>query len=139
MHEAQQHIELLAKELEKEGVTAPAWSQFVRTGAGRERAPTQQNWWQLRAASMLRVIAEKGPIGTAKLRTRYGSRKNRGMAPDKFSLASGKIIRSILQQLEQAELVKQDVRGTHKGRMATGKGYTLLNATKKKVKSDGSL
>ena len=129
----QEQIELLAKELEKEGVVAPAWSQFIRTGVGKTRAPTQSNWWQLRAASMLRVIADKGPIGTAKLRTRYGSRHNRGMAPDKFSLASGKIIRTILQQLEKAQLVKQDERGVHKGRMATGKGFTLINSTRKQV------
>lgn len=137
MQETQKHIEILAQELEKQGIIAPDWARFVRTSQGRERAPTQANWWQIRAASMLRVIAERGPVGTAKLRVKYGGRENRGMAPDKFALASGKIIRTILQQLEKSQLIKQDSRGVHKGRMATGAGYKLLNETK--VKANGSL
>ena len=124
---AQEHIVALAAALEKQGITKPDWANFVRTGVYKEREPTQDNWWQLRAASMLRTIAVKGPIGTQKLRTKYGGTKNRGMAPDKFMLASGKIIRTILQQLEKSGLVKQDARGAHKGRVATGAGYKLLN------------
>ena len=133
MHQAdpQTHIVALAAELEKQGVSMPDWAQFVRTGASKARVPTQDNWWQLRAASMLRTIAAKGPIGTQKLRIKYGGRQNRGMAPDKFALASGKIIRTILQQLEKAQLVKQDARGVHKGRVATGSGYALVNKTGK--------
>ncbi len=136
MQEIQKHIEVLAQELEKQGIIAPDWARFVRTSQGRERAPTQKNWWQLRAASILRVIAARGPIGTAKLRVKYGGRKNKGMAPDKFTLASGKIIRTILQQLEKAQLIKQDARGVHKGRVATGAGYKVVNETKVK---NGSL
>lgn len=129
----QKHIEALAHELASKGITQPDWALFVRTGVSRDRAPTQENWWQLRAASVLRTVAIKGPIGTQKLRIKYGGRKNRGMAPDKFKEASGKIIRSILQQLEEAKLVEQGSRGVHKGRVATGAGYKLLNETAKKV------
>jgi len=127
----QKHITALAAELEKQGIAMPDWAQFVRTGASKQRVPTQTNWWQLRAASMLRTIAARGPIGTQKLRVKYGGRQNRGMAPDKFAAASGKIIRTILQQLEKAQLVKQDARGNHKGRVATGAGFKLVNETAK--------
>lgn len=123
----QKHVTAVAAELEKQGITQPEWAHFVRTGLSRNRAPTQENWWQLRAASILRTIATRGPIGTQKLRTKYGSRMNRGMAPDKFKPASGKIIRTILQQLEKGGLIKQDARGVHKGRVATGAGYKVLN------------
>lgn len=135
MHDvdAQKHITLIADELKKLGVKQPDWARFVRTGVAKERAPTQDNWWQIRAASILRTIARLGPIGTQKLRVRYGSRLNRGKAPNMFRPASGKIIRSMLQQLETAKLIEQGERGVHKGRIATGAGYKLLNETAKKV------
>ena len=85
----------------------PEWAQFAESGAHRETLPKNPDWWFIRAASMLRVINAKGPIGVGKLRTRYGGRKNRGVRPDRFALASGKVIRTILQQLETAELIKQ--------------------------------
>ena len=37
---------------------------------------------------------------TSRLRTRYGSRKNRGVKPERFKRGSGKIIRVILQQAD---------------------------------------
>lgn len=135
MHQVdpQKHIATLASELEKHKVVQPEWARFVRTGVSRDRAPTQDNWWQLRAASILRTVATRGPVGTQKLRTKYGSRQNRGYAPDKFKEASGKIIRTILQQLEAAQLIKQEARGAHKGRVATGAGHKVINDTAKKV------
>lgn len=126
-------IEAVAKDLEAT-VKMPEWAQFVKTGAHVERVPTQKNWWQLRAASVLRTVALKGPIGVSKLRVKYGGRKNMGNAPDHFVKAGGKIIRTVLQQLEEAKLIKQDSRGVHKGRVITGAGYTLLNGAAKKIK-----
>ena len=129
----QKHIDALAAELVNNGVTQPAWAAFVRTGISKARVPVREDWWHVRAASILRTVAMRGPIGTQKLRVKYGSRQNRGKAPDKFQEASGKIIRTILQQLEAAHLIKQDSRGAHKGRVATGKGYSLLSKTAKAV------
>jgi len=54
-----------------------------------------------------------------------------GMAPEHFRRASGKIIRTILQQLEIAKLIKQETIGVHKGRVITNEGKSLLFTTSK--------
>lgn len=133
--EPQQLINATAKELEQlEELTPPQWAGYVKTGAHNERPPTQDNWWHIRAASILRKVALRGPVGTQKLRVLYGGRKNRGHKPDKTVKAGGSIIRTALQQLEKAGLVKQDEVDGRKGRVITAKGQSLLDKTANKVK-----
>ncbi len=120
-----------ASESLKSLIKEPEWVKFVKTGAGRMRKPTQEGWWYIRAASILRQVYIKGPIGVAKLRTRYGNKKNRGHKPERFKEASGKVIRDILQQLEKAGLVKSQDKGVHKGKIITGKGKSLLDKAAK--------
>src|SRR3989338_9637441 len=115
----------------KEKIKAPEWSIFVKTGMSRERPPVDRDWWYMRAASVLRKIYLKGPIGTNKLRIKYGGRKNRGYAPEKFYRGSGNIIRKALQQLEEAGLIKKAEKGVHKGRMITPKGKSFLDKLSK--------
>jgi small subunit ribosomal protein S19e len=79
----------------------------------------------VRAASLLRRVALVGPVGTEKLRTHYGGRKNRGHKPERFYKASGNVIRTILKQLDKAGLTKQNEKGV-KGRVVTAKGQELL-------------
>ena len=121
--------ELLDKVAEalKEKIKAPEWSIFVKTGMSRERPPENKDWWYIRAASILRKVYLRGPIGTNKLRAKYSGRKNRGYKPEKMYIGSGKIIRVILQQLEKAEFIKQGAKGVHKGRMITPKGKSFLD------------
>ncbi len=72
-------IDEIAKELQKiEEIKPPEWASFVKTGANRERPPMRKDWWFVRAASVLRKVNLKGPIGISKLRTLYGGLKNRG-------------------------------------------------------------
>lgn len=108
-------------------IKAPEWSKFVKTGAGRERPPVNQDWWYVRAASILRKIYILGPIGTNKLRRKYGGNKNMGHKPERFYPASGKIIRTILQQLEKAGLIEKTKKENHHGRILTAKGKSLLD------------
>jgi small subunit ribosomal protein S19e len=120
-------IEEVGKELKNiESIKPPAWATIVKTGASRERPPQRNDWWFVRAASVLRKIALKGPIGVGKLRTLYGGLKNRGHKPEQFRKSSGNIIRKIMQQLEKAELVKTGNKGIHKGRIITPKGIKLM-------------
>ncbi|MBI4149616.1 30S ribosomal protein S19e [Candidatus Woesearchaeota archaeon] len=105
----------------------PPWARFVKTGMHKERPPAQENWWHCRTASILRKIALLGPIGTEKLRRKYGGRKNRGVAPEHFYKGSGSIVRKALQQLEKAGMVKQDPKSKYKGRIITAKGKKFLN------------
>jgi small subunit ribosomal protein S19e len=127
-------LEELAKELQQiQDCKPPEWAAFVKTGHFRERPPTNENWWYLRTASVLKQIYKKGPIGVSKLRTFYGGKKNRGAKPEKFFKASGNIIRKILQQLEKAQLAKQVEKGVHKGRVITPKGRSLVDKAAKRL------
>ena len=125
-------IEELAITL-KSMVTAPEWASYVKTGHGKQRPPVRDDWWQIRAASILLKIQALGPVGVSKLTTKYGTIKNRGAAPEKFSKASGNIIRKILQQLESSGLIKQEAKGVHKGRIITTQGIRMINEASKKA------
>lgn len=128
-------IEKTAEELKKcENIKPPQWVDFVKTGAHKERPPRRSDWWYIRAASVLRTIYKRGPIGVSKLRTKYGGKKRRGHKPEEFRKASGNILRKILQQLEKQGLVKQVEKGVHKGRIITPKGKSLLDKVASKNK-----
>jgi len=54
---------------------APNWSIFVKTGTNKERPPQNQDWWHLRAASVLRTVYKDGPVGVSKLRSIWKRKK----------------------------------------------------------------
>ncbi|MEM7819053.1 MAG: 30S ribosomal protein S19e [Candidatus Aenigmatarchaeota archaeon] len=129
--EAQKLIEKLKEELKKfEEIKPPAWSFFVKSGVHKERPPEQEDFWFIRAASILRRLYLNGPVGVERLRTYYGGRKQRGTRPARFRKASGNIIRKILQQLEKAGLVEKD----KKGRKLSRKGISFLDRIAYEVK-----
>ncbi len=129
-------VTALAAELKRQNVVVPPdWAAFAKTGHHREHPPVDDDWWYVRAASVLRTIYLRGPIGTQKLRIRYGGRKNRGVSPDKFYPAGGNHLRKILQQLEAAKLIVQAEKGVHKGRVVTPLGRKLLHAIAGVVKA----
>ncbi len=105
----------------------PEWAMFVKSGVSRERPPVSDDFWYTRAASILRQLYIHGVVGVGKLRTRYGSRKDRGGKPDRFKKSGGKIIRVILQQAEAAGLVEKIMRMQH-GRRLTQAGRDLLDS-----------
>jgi small subunit ribosomal protein S19e len=120
-------IHRTADELKKiETITPPSWSNYVKTGMSKEKPPTQPDWWYIRSAAILRKLMVFGPVGTEKLRTKFGSKKNRGVRPEKFFPGAGNHIRKILQQLEKAGLAAQAQKATHKGRVVTPAGHKLL-------------
>lgn len=117
----------LAEELKNvKEIQAPEWAKFVKTGVHKERPPVRNDWWHVRAASVLKKVYKLGPIGTAKLRTLYGGRKRRGYRKEHHADGSGSIIRKILQQLEEAKLIAKVEDGVHKGRKVTKQGNELL-------------
>lgn len=129
--DTQKLIRKTADEL-KSRITMPEWALYVKTGASKERPPEQRDWWQLRAASMLRRIYTDGPVGVSRLRTAYGGRHRRGHKPPHFKEGGGKVIRVILQQLEGAGLVQKAEK--KKGRIITKEGQKFLNAVARQVK-----
>ncbi|MBI2208003.1 30S ribosomal protein S19e [Candidatus Woesearchaeota archaeon] len=121
-------VEKASEELKKvNAIKAPSWAAFVKTGVHKERPPVEGDWWHTRAASVLRQIYRKGPIGVSKLRTAYGGKKNRGYKTEHFYKGSGSILRKILQQLEAAGFVKKEEKNVHKGRVLTAAGKKFLD------------
>ena len=105
----------------------PEWNLFVKSGVAKVKPPQEKDFWHKRAASILRQIYIHNIVGVNKLRTRYGSKKNRGMKPERFRKASGKMIRVVLQQAESVELLEKQIEpGKKAGRKLTKKGRELL-------------
>ena len=127
-------VEKASQELKKvNAVKAPSWAAFVKTGMHKERPPVKDEWWHIRAASVLRQIYRKGPIGVSKLRTAYGGKKNRGYKTEHFYRGSGSILRKILQQLEAAGFVKKEEKNIHKGRVLTAAGKKFLDTVASQI------
>ena len=123
-------ISTLKEKLKKtEFVKPEEWAQFVKSGRHAERVPVQEDFWYIRAASILRNLYIHGPKGVERLRKVYGGRKNRGVKPEKKYKAGGKIIRTILQQLEKEGLVVKVMRSGRKGRQLTPKAVKLIDNT----------
>ncbi|MFH1710924.1 MAG: 40S ribosomal protein S19 [Nanoarchaeota archaeon] len=109
-------------------IEAPEWAALVKTSVSKARPP-QEDWWHKRTASILRQIYIHGVVGVSRLRTKYGSKKNRGSRPGEFRKSSGKIIRLILQQAEKAGFLEKS-EGKKKGRKLTSKGVKFLEGVK---------
>ncbi len=126
VNKIESELRKIAAKLSSEKIVEyPEWAKYVKTGINREKSPQNENWWYLRAASILRKIYLKGPIGAEKLSKEYGGLQNRGSKPDRFKKGSRKIIRVIMQQLEDKNLVKKS-ESLKKGRMITKEGLEFL-------------
>ncbi len=113
----------------------PEWVNFVKSSPSKERPIDDDDFWYKRAAGILRQVYKRKFLGVNRLRTKYGSKKNRGFKPEKFQKAGGKIIRTILQQSDTAgftEIIKPNrgVRSQKPGRMLTDKGKEFLEGVK---------
>jgi len=126
----QEYNKKLAEALKKiPEFSAPDWVYFVKSGTNKARPPQEEDFWHVRAASILKQIYIKGVLGVSRLRTRYGGRKKRGMPPAEFRKSSGKMIRMILQQAEKAGFVEKAT-GKKKGRKLTKKGVQFMEEIK---------
>ncbi len=127
-------IRRLAQDLKsREQIQAPDWAAYVKTGAHKERAPDDPDWWYTRCASILRKIYVNGPIGTERLRIQYGGRMRRGGTPNVHHKGSGAIVRTALQQLERAGFVTK--RG-NKGREMTSAGRSYMDRVSASLKKE---
>ena len=122
---ASQLIDETARELKSlPEIMPPTWAPFVKTGVDRELPPEDPNWWYIRSAAVLRKIYLKGPLGTRRLKSMYGGKKDRGVKAEKARSGSGSVARTVLQQLERARLVE----GLPHGRQITSKGMSFLDS-----------
>ncbi|MFB6170777.1 MAG: 30S ribosomal protein S19e [Haloarculaceae archaeon] len=133
---ADELLDALAERLDAD-VEEPDWAEFAKTGAGREMPPEQEDFWARRSASLLRKLATDGPVGVSRLRTEYGSSKQGStryrVRPPTQNKGSGKVIRTILQQLEDAGYIEA---AGGDGRRITGEGRTLLDEVADEVMED---
>jgi len=123
-------IDAVAEKL-RDDVDDPDWVTFAKTGSDAELPPEQEDFFHRRAASVLRTVAVDGPVGVERLRTRYGGKASGSnryrVAPEHRVDGSGNLIRTILQELEDADLVERPPDG--KGRVVTAEGRSLLDST----------
>ena len=129
-------IDELADRLE-DRIEEPDWMNFVKSGTSRELPPQDDDFWFVRAASLLRKVAINGPVGVDRLSTEYGGRQ-RGtnryqVATAHNDTGSKKIIRVALQQLEEEGLV---VTAQGEGRRVTPEGQSFLDDVAKDVFDD---
>jgi small subunit ribosomal protein S19e len=129
-------IERVAEEI-ADDLEEPDWLRYAKTGESRELPPQQEDFWQTRAASLLRKVAIDGPVGVDRLSTEYGGRKQgstRYVVSSEHSVAgSKKIVRVCLQQLEDADYVET---AEGEGRRVTGEGRRLLDDLADEVLAD---
>ncbi len=131
---AEKLIDEIKSELkEREEVNPPEWAEFVKTSPANELPPEQDDWWYIRAAALLRRVYIEGPIGVERLRRRYSKRDRKGNTPPKREKGSGKIIRTSLQQLEQAGLIDKK---EGEGRKISAEGKSFLERVAEKLTDD---
>jgi small subunit ribosomal protein S19e len=120
-------IEAVAEEL-ADRIEQPDWIEFAKTGPSRELPPQEDDFWYVRAASLLRKVAMSGPVGVERLSTEYGGRTKGStryrVAAEHRADGSKNVIRTVLQQLEAEGLV-ETAKG--EGRRITGEGRSLLD------------
>ncbi len=127
---AQDLIDEVAEELKKsKNITPPEWASYVKTASFKQHAPKNKDWWFVRCASLLRKVYVHGPVGTAHLRKAYGGLKKGRNRPEKFTKASGAVIRKGLKQLELEGLVTSDRRG----RIISAKGRSFMDKIAAKI------
>jgi len=116
-----------------EQVQPPPWAPLVKTSTHTQRQPEDPDWWFTRTASILRKAYTEGPIGTQRLRSKYGGRKSLGVRRQHTRRAGGTNVRKILQQLEAAGLV-ETTKG--KGRTITKEGRKILDRIAAEIKKE---
>lgn len=101
-------ISALADRLEGR-LEEPAWMRYAKSSPAKEFPPEQEDFWYVRGASLLRKVAIEGPVGVSRLATEYGDRAEGtdryGNRPAHRVDGSRKIIRTLLQQLEDEDLL----------------------------------
>ena len=104
-------------------VQPPVWAAYAKTGSQAERPPQSKDWWYVRAASILRKLYLRGPIGLNDLRVEYGGLIAVGYTLAHHRDSGSSNLRKIIAQLQAAGLLQK----TTKGRIVSPEGRRLLD------------
>lgn len=128
-------IDTLSKSLKEEKkLQKPEEAAYIKTGHGRELAPENENWYHIRAASILRKLymeeltnpeKSKHGFGVMWFARVYGGSKNNGHKPSHTVSGSKSLVRRILQSLENIKLVSKLSMG---GRKLSPTGLSYLES-----------
>jgi len=66
----------------------PKWQDIVKLGVHKEQAPTSEDWYFIRAASIARKVYLKPGVGIGALRKWYGGQYRRGSRAKCFHKAA---------------------------------------------------
>ena len=102
----------------------PTWVDIVKTGAFKEQAPYDPDWWYIRAATLARHVYLHKSVGVGALCKLHGGPKNRGFRPSHHSRASASVQRKVLQSLEAIGVVEISSKG---GRIISQDGMRDLD------------
>jgi len=126
-------IRKASEKLKSEGVVAPGYVTFVKSGPSRERVPSDPDFYFVRCASLLRQVYLNGPIGISRMRTKYGTRKLHTIHRHHHKRAGGSVIKDAFDSLEKLKLVKT----TPKGRIITSTGKSFLDKVSNELIKSG--
>ncbi len=125
--EANKLIENAAAKLKGMDIAKPDFVGVVKSGAHAERPPSDEDFWYVRCASILRQAYVNDNVGVQRLRKHYGGRKRRGVKPQRHAAAGGSTIRKAMQELEKAGLLAKE----KTGRTLTPKGRAFMDSVAK--------
>jgi small subunit ribosomal protein S19e len=121
--DAQKAVKSMADALKSDArFNPPEWFGTVKGGPANERLPDSPDQWYMRVASVLRTVYIRGPIGTQRMRNKYGGRKEHTRGRAHHRKAGGKAIRLAMQKLQAAGYVKSEP----KGRVLTPAGKAFV-------------
>lgn len=118
-------VEHVASFLKKSGkLKVPENMDIVKTAKFKELAPSDQDWFYIRCASILRRLYHRSPAGVGAIKKIYGGRQRNGVRPSHFCRADGSVARKAIQALENIKMVEKHAEG---GRKLSAQGQRDLD------------
>ncbi|KZV93542.1 ribosomal protein S19 [Exidia glandulosa HHB12029] len=118
-------IKAYSSHLKRSGkLEVPTWVDIVKTGAYKELAPYDPDWFYVRAAAVARHIYLRKHVGIGALAKLHGGRNRRGNRPSHHADASANVERKVCQALEKIGVLELATDG---GRRITQDGQRDLD------------
>lgn len=114
-------------------VQLPAYVDFAKTGAFKELAPLDADWYYVRTAAIARRVYLRQGLGVGAFRRIFGGRTNAkgAVTPEHHTKSAGGVIRHALHTLEALGLVEKLAGG--KGRRITSEGQRQMDLVAARV------